>query len=439
MKKLWFASVFTLSLALFQPGLLSADGYTFSIVAQLGTPAPGGTVLANDFEILGLDERGDVFFGTDINDSLGNPIGEALYFARGGVISRLIGLGDPVPGGGTVQLFWDGGSISSQGNVSAPIIYLDSAGNQLNAIYAKRSNSSIPVPIVVPNITLTPFGVPFLDTSVSTVSGVNSSGQLSFDGLFQTPFGIQVPGQPYAGVGVGAFRTDVGGGIQGVVVPGEAAPGGGSFDFAAASQINARGDVVIVGHEAGTPCGSTSGNFCVFNGTYLWRASTGAITAVARPGDPAPGGGIFLLTEYPLVNAGGDVIFNGLPDERLGIPNPRGLYRWSRGVLSAVALPGDPLPGGDSVLRISNSPGYYDLNDAGVATFHAHLNTGETGVYVALKGGALQLVARAGGAIADLGTVARVKFARINNSGQIATWLSMDDGRELLVVATPVN
>ena len=99
-----------------------------------------------------------------------------------------------------------------------------------------------------------------------------------------------------------------------------------------------------------------------------------------------------------------------------------------------MALPGDALPGGDSVLRIPPSPGYFDLNDPGAAAFRAFLNTGQTGVYVAPKGGAPQLVVRAGSAIPGLGTVVNAEGARINNRGQIATWISMDDGRELLVV-----
>ena len=80
---------------------------------------------------------------------------------------------------------------------------------------------------------------------------------------------------------------------------------------------------MVFGHEAGTRCGSTSGIICTLNGTYLWRAGTGAVTAVARPGDAAPGGSTFLRTAFPLMNAGGDVIFNRLPEERLSIPPTR--------------------------------------------------------------------------------------------------------------------
>ncbi len=57
MKKPWLASAFAFSLPPFQPALLFASGYTYSIVAQLGAPAPEGTVFATDFEILGLDGR----------------------------------------------------------------------------------------------------------------------------------------------------------------------------------------------------------------------------------------------------------------------------------------------------------------------------------------------------------------------------------------------
>ena len=41
-------------------------GYTFTPIAFLDHPAPGGGTLINDFEPGGLNNRGDVIFGADL-------------------------------------------------------------------------------------------------------------------------------------------------------------------------------------------------------------------------------------------------------------------------------------------------------------------------------------------------------------------------------------
>jgi hypothetical protein len=41
-------------------------GYTFTPVAFLGDPAPGGGTFVNDFEPGGLNSHGDIAFGADV-------------------------------------------------------------------------------------------------------------------------------------------------------------------------------------------------------------------------------------------------------------------------------------------------------------------------------------------------------------------------------------
>jgi hypothetical protein len=85
-------------------------GYTFSVVATLGDPAPGGDVHKGDFEPGDVNNRGDVAFVSDFAAAADdNPFGEGL-FARYHGITRLIArTGDLIPG---TQLNYGAGVFS---------------------------------------------------------------------------------------------------------------------------------------------------------------------------------------------------------------------------------------------------------------------------------------------------------------------------------------
>ena len=53
-------------------------------------------------------------------------------------------------------------------------------------------------------------------------------------------------GKPYIGLGIGIFRADARGRISSVVGPGDAAPGGGTFDYAVEPWINDGSDVSFI-------------------------------------------------------------------------------------------------------------------------------------------------------------------------------------------------
>jgi hypothetical protein len=52
-------------------------------------------------------------------------------------------------------------------------------------------------------------------------------------------------------LGIGIFRADATGRISRVVGPGDAAPGGGTFDYAVEPWVNDGGDVSFIGHIVG--------------------------------------------------------------------------------------------------------------------------------------------------------------------------------------------
>src|SRR5947208_137757 len=60
------------------------DAYSFTLLATLGEPAPGGGNHINDFETGAVNNRGDVIYGTDLGTS-NDPntfFGEGVFLRR---------------------------------------------------------------------------------------------------------------------------------------------------------------------------------------------------------------------------------------------------------------------------------------------------------------------------------------------------------------------
>src|SRR5262249_39188056 len=155
--------------------------------------------------------------------------------------------------------------------------------------------------------------------------------------------GIHVPGEDYIGLGEGIFKQDRSGQISSVVVPGDAAPGGGTFDWAGGPWVNDAGDVAFQAHVAGEPASvrgfpPQSVVINARNSVYVKDAATGAITSVAHAGDPAPGGGVFQDAFGAEINNTGDIIFLSHLSPDFAVA---GLFRYSKGVTTSVARPGD--------------------------------------------------------------------------------------------------
>lgn len=137
-----------------------------------------------------------------------------------------------------------------------------------------------------------------------------------------------------------------------------------------------------------------------------------------------------------------------------------GVYLYTEGVTDAVAIPGDPVPGGGHFVTTSPFARTQDLNDRGDVVFNARLDTDryfddegarDTGAFVWSRG-SLHLVARTGTVIPDIGTIAHVNavdlssipedflmqgFTTMNNRGQVAFQATLTDGRGVILMATP--
>ena len=178
-------------------------------------------------------------------------------------------------------------------------------------------------------------------------------------------------------------------------------------------------------------------------GIFRFSHLTGTVTAVAVPGTPMPGGGVFAGTPlHPSLNRRGDLAFAGLVTEADIAPGPPGIdgtglgggvfLQTKNGQLSSVLRPGAAAPGG-GVFDFIESP---SLNDRGEMAFGAHVQGEEciTGspqtdrifcsesVYLKETDGDIISIAHQGQGIPDSagGGTYRLAFGPIlNNKGQM--------------------
>src|SRR5690348_8105948 len=84
---------------------LPSTGYSFTPVAAVGNPAPGpeGRTFTFDFELGGLNNKGQVVFAADLNQGggMGEDDGEGIFLGGTGGLAQVIRFGEAAPGGGT--------------------------------------------------------------------------------------------------------------------------------------------------------------------------------------------------------------------------------------------------------------------------------------------------------------------------------------------------
>jgi len=180
--------------------------------------------------------------------------------------------------------------------------------------------------------------------------------------------------------------ADAGGSDVALVVAGQPAPdtGGGSFE----------GSIVGLNAHAANASGTVAfvDDVVAGNATQgVFTTGSGGFAAVALQGDPAPGGAAtYTAFQTPSINAGGDVVF--VADLSSG-SNDSGLFVAAAGGSSfAIAESGDPAPGTgggtfDSFL-------YPVINESGMVGFLANVVGGSaTGGVFLYDGGDLIVVA----------------------------------------------
>jgi len=434
-------------------------GYVFTPVAFLGDPAPGiaGGTFVNDFEPGGLNNKGDIAFGADVSTG-----GEGVFLKRNRRLIAELGRSNAeAPGGGTFDFSFLGPvGLNDRGDVVFNFL-LQPFGAPFGVnggAYRYSHVTGEVTPVVVPFATPAPDGGTF--QGVSFQPTIDDRGADVFAGIIETDAGVED-----TGLGVGIFRASASGLIANVVVPGDPAPGGGTFDYAVEPWVNDWRDVSFIGHIAGEE--STIPGFppqsefiSALGGLYVKNAVTGRIRTIVHANETAaPGGGTFRQVFHDVMNNRGEIAFNGDLTPAPAANEKIGVFLYSCGRIIAVARPGDPLPGGGTLVNASLINGNVHLNNRGEVAFGGVVNSDvdqdgndDTGLFVWSKG-KLSLVARTGTNIPGVGTVdelaspqlifppapiANTTSGAINNDrGQIAFQVTLTDGRGAFLLATP--
>lgn len=224
----------------------------------------------------------------------------------------------------------------------------------------------------------------------------------------------------------GIFRGPALGPFDTIALLGDAAPSGGTLsDFGWPSQ-NASGDVAF---RADTSGGSAAG------GIYF---DDGSLSSVVLLGDVAPGtgGAVFDMLAFPVLNDSGDVVFiaNTVGGTALG-----GLFlAEAGGAVLPLIVDGQVLPGTGGEVLSAYGPNVPTLSNDGSSAFAA--STASTNGVFVYDGPSAKLlpVVLAGAAAPDTGgaTFTTFEYAGIDAAGAISFEATLSDGRNGIFTAT---
>ena len=267
-----------------------------------------------------------------------------------------------------------------------------------------------------------------------TLNPVAFANSANIDGAGRSVFFAQVSGvarnqgifaadsgglQPIAvGCGSGGGAGTFGGGV------GDPTPIGGTFSgffggtfFVPAT--NRPGDVLFLADLDNGP---------VNRALFLWRRASGTFAKVAAPGDASPAGGSLSAVGPGSIDDAGNVVFLALG----ATTNDHQILKWSNGVLTKVAVNGDPAPGGGAYSQVGGeSLGFVDgttvpvgplpdINASGDIVFRP-LATGSVSRGVVLeRNGVQQWFVSVNDATPIGGTFFDIAGANLSDSGEIA-------------------
>jgi hypothetical protein len=445
------AIIMTLALIRFVSG--NPPGYSFTTIAVLDNPAPGGGNFTFDFEPTAINNQGELAFTADLTDMSGTTdVGEGVFVGLRGQLIQVLRLGQPAPGTNPATTFGPAEllrlGLNDPGDLAIaftlePFDFMQVPFTLPSGIFRFSHSNQTLSAVALPGTPLPGGGVL---KGVEYNTGINNRGDIVFSGIVT---GADINPGPLPGcngLGDGVFLGDVNGTISSVVRPGDAAPGGGTFDMAINASINNGGDIAFGGHVVGDECIDIGDCRCG-ESIYLKNAATGRIQSVVHQGDPAPGGGIFRLAFGAVVNSRGDIVFIGDLTPAPSFGNSLGVFLFTKGSTIPVARPGDSMPGGGHFVTANFFDATYGLNQQGDVSFAGILDTDvnsdtipDTGLYVFSKG-SVRLVAKTGTVIPGIGTIASlgntIPGGLINDRGQVFFAATLSDGRGVLLLATP--
>src|ERR1044071_479137 len=229
----------------------------------------------------------------------------SLYRFSNGVLTRLVGAGDPAPGGGTFSIL-----LSPAINSSGQIAFQGFTSTGANGIFLFANGA---VTKIITSSDVFPDGVPF---GFPEPPAISDSGQVVFGGVSHS----------IVASGLFSFAN----GQLTILIPRLAPlPNGTALDLPLSTSINNAGQIAF---SAITEPGNDQGQFLFANGQ---------ISAVAVTGQAAPDGGVFNSNSEGggIVNNAGQVLFVG----SRALHGPA-LYLFSSNQFQRVIGQGDTIP-----------------------------------------------------------------------------------------------
>jgi hypothetical protein len=371
------------------PGVSGLYSFSNGVITLL---IPDGTKATNGQKV----RVGGASFASN-GDMLVQDFGGTLFLFSNATLTRLVGPGDPVPGGGTFTVF--SGSAMNQSHQVAFLAFRSTGGHGIFLLSGGTITKIIAAGDIMPD------GVPF---GFANPPAINDLGQVVFGGVSNS----------IADTGIFSFSN----GQLSLLIPEfTPLPDGSLFETAFTTSLNNAGQVAFVGF---------SSNFD--NGVLLF--SNGQISELEIPGQAAPDGGTFGNgTEVgATINQSGQVL---LLADRLQHGNA--LYLFSANQLSRVIGQGDSIP---------RQPAFEFPTTAGIAGGDLVLVEdstfpGNSGAFTAMPShgenpGQVSLVAHVGEAIGADGVINFMGSLGMNQGGAIAVEVTSSDASTAILLSS---
>jgi len=309
------------------------------------------------------------------------------------------------------------------------INYVPTPWNINLGVYRYNRHSGV-IPVMVPGMRAPGGGVFWGSWYLVSVP---NNGNVYFSGMTCTTATVTYStlGCP-EGPGVlalGAYKGDPKGKLTAIAKPGDAAPGGSYFDFANQPAADERGDVLFAGHIFSDPCIPNPDLGGCWRSMFLKDGQTGRITTVARIGRPAPRPG------KTYTSAGSTTMNAGGDVAFMADFSPANDFSddaalfYSHGRTTVIAEVGDVMPDG-ILARVGTSGLDIAMNNAGDVAFDATLTDGTEAVYL-WRHGRLSTVVKTG-TQTPAGVISDLDDYGL---GSASTALSINDTGQVLFVA----
>ncbi len=402
-------------------GIYLADGNTITTVARVGVPAPDFNGNLYQFYTLVPINNTNQAFQADLRGTLGgNGDDSGMYEMSSGALLQLAREGYAAPNG--AGNFKSLESVPVRINRSGQVAFTGQTVSK--GFIAYRSTGTNLTQMAAPN-QASPDG----NGNLLLISnpGLNNNGQIAFYSTTINSTNSSNFGYFYSdGTSLGVLARSL-----------QTVPGGNgtflSFPFTAIP-LNDNGQIAFYATLSGTS-GGTSDN------SGLYRASTSAVTEIARKGQFAPGGnGRFLdfgsQAEPPINNSGKVAFFADLTGTTGGATDNSAIYVGDGSSIVQLARKGQPAPDGNGTFF---GFGYPAINDKGQVAFTATLTntvggaTDNQGIYLVDTTLTIHQVVRSG-IIINGKTLSSPGFlygpnygglTGLNNNGQMAIWATL--------------